>query len=257
MSKLYEYVLKNLDLRNKVILDAAVGRGYATYHWAKRIHEQGGTSKIIAIDIELTSKLRDAIRARLREYSEYVQFEKADIFDLNFLKDESIDIINCHNTMVFLNPKPLQLLLALKEFHRVSRTSGNLIITSELPIENFEDLEDEGQWRRWNLATAIYNLKGKTWSSEPLLEEVKFSLELSGFKVYAEKMFPKKKIFEYQECMDEWKEVMLKDVKELPWDKYLKDALRKGVNKAYRKVTQDGYVMNPALYVLKCKKKRQ
>lgn len=256
MVKFYKFVLKDLDLRNKVILDAAVGAGEATYYWAKRVHEQGGTSKIISIDFELSNAQQ--IRNRLGKYSRYIQLAEADIFDLNFLKDGSTDIVNCDDTIVFLNPKPLKLLVALKEFHRVLRTSGDLIITSELPIENFEDPNDEGQWRRWNLAKAIYDLKGKTWSSEPLLEEVKFSLEFIGFEVYAEKTFSKGKGFKkYQVCMDEWKEIMLKDIKELPWDNHLKNALTKSVNKTYNKVAKDGYLMNPALYVLKCRKKRQ
>ena len=134
------------------------------------------------------------------------------------------------------------------------KPSGDLIIASEIPIENFENPANEGQWKRWNLAKAIYCLKGETWSSEPLPEEVKFGLTLIGFKVYAEKTFPEKKNFKYQECMDEWKEIMLKDIKELPWDNHLRDTLTKSVNKTYNKVTQDGYLMHPALYILKSRK---
>jgi len=47
---------------------------------------------------------------------------------------------------------------------------------------------------------------------------------------------------------------MLKYGKELHWNDHLKDSLIKSVNEVYNKVTKDGYLMNPALYVLKCKK---
>lgn len=254
MSGLYDFMLEDLDLRNKIILDAGVGAGKATYFWAKRVHEQGGTSKIISIDDDFSNGWAEKIEKRLGEYNKYVHLKETNIFDLNFLDNESIDIINCDNTIVFLNPKPLKILSALKEFHRVLKPSGDLIITSEIPIENFENAASEGQWKRWNLAKAIYYLKGETWSSEPLPEEVKFALKLIGFKVYAEKTFPKKKNFKYQECMDEWKEIMLKDIKELPWDNHLRDTLTKSVNKTYNKVTQDGYLMHPALYILKSRK---
>mgnify|MGYP001027203593 CR=1 FL=1 len=255
MDEFYNFVLEGLDLRNKLILDAAVGAGEATYFWAKRVHQQGGASKIISIDNDLSDEWKKKIREHLGEYNKYVRVKKADIFDLNFLENGSIDIINCDDTIVFLNPKPLKLLSALKEFHRVLKASGDLIITSEAPIENFANPENEGQWRRWNLAKAIYDLKGKTWSSEPLPNEVKSALEPIGFKVYAEKAFPEKKNFKYQECMKEWKEIMLKDVEELPWNNHLKDVLRKEIDETYNKVMKDEYLVNPSLYVLKCKKK--
>jgi len=254
MEKFYDFVLEDLDLKSKIILDAAVGAGESTYFWAKRIHKQGGTSKIISVDIDLPQIWKDRIKERLGEYRKYVELKEADIFDLNFLEDESIDIINCDDTIVFLNPKPLKLLFALKEFERVLKPGGHLIITSEIPIESFNNPENEGQWRRWNLAKAVYNLKGETWSSEPLPEEVKLALELMGFKVYAEKIYPEKKNFKYQECMNEWKDIMLKDVKVIPWNTPLKDILRKEIDEIYNKVMKDRYLMNPALYMLKCKK---
>jgi len=46
---------------------------------------------------------------------------------------------------------------------------------------------------------------------------------------------------------------MLKDVEELPWNSHFKGALRKEINETYNKVMKDGYLMNPALYMLKCK----
>jgi len=256
MDEFHSFVLQGLYLRNKVILDAAIGTGESTYFWAKRVHEQGGSSKIISIDIDLPEVWKERIKEKLGKYSKYVELKEANIFNLNFLKDESIDIINCDDTIVFLNPKPLKLLLALKEFERVLKLGGYLIITSEIPVENYRNPDNEGQWRRWNLAKAIYNLKGETWSSEPLPDEVKFALQLMGFKVYAEKIFPESKNFKYQECMNEWKTIMQKDIKELPWSNRLKGALREEIEETYNKVMKDGYLMNPALYVLKSKKVR-
>ena len=134
MSEFYDLVLEDSDLRNKIILDAAVGVGKSTYFWAKKVDEQGGTSKIISIDKSLSNECREKIKRHLGEYSKYVQLREADIFDLTFFEDGSIDIINCDNTIIFLNSKPLRLLSALKEFHRVLKLSGDLIITSEIPI---------------------------------------------------------------------------------------------------------------------------
>lgn len=254
MEKPYGFVLDDLDLRNKVVLDAAVGAGESTYFWARRIHEQGGTSRIVSVDNDLPQIWKDKIRTKLGEHSSYVELKEADIFDLSFLEQESIDIVNCDDTIVFLNPRPLKLLFALKEFKRVLKPGGHLIITSEIPVERVDSPGNEGQWRRWNLAKGIYDFQGKTWSSEPLPEEVRFALELMGFEVYAEEIFPEKKHSKYQECIDEWKEIMLKDVERIPWNSHLREALGKEIEETHDKVMTDEYLMSPALYVLKCKK---
>lgn len=39
--------------------------------------------------------------------------------------------------------------------------------------------------------------------------------------------------------MNEWKEIMLKDIKKFTWNN-LQDALIKSVNEVYEKVTKDG-----------------
>ena len=159
MSEFYDWVLRDLNLKDKVVLDAAVGAGWATRFWAEKIHEQGGTSKIISIDNDFPGGWKEKIMTRLGEYGKYVQLKEADIFDLPF-DNESIDIVNCDDTIVFLDPTPLKLLIALNEFRRVLKPSGELIITSEIPVDLSP--ENEGQWRRWNLAKAIYDLKGET-----------------------------------------------------------------------------------------------
>ncbi|MCK4225799.1 hypothetical protein KAX29_02790, partial [candidate division WOR-3 bacterium] len=85
MNSFYEFILEDLDLRNKIILDAAVGAGESTYFWAKRIDEQGGTSKIISVDNYLPKSCREEIKKRLGKYSKYVELKEGDIFDLSFL----------------------------------------------------------------------------------------------------------------------------------------------------------------------------
>jgi SAM-dependent methyltransferase len=256
MSDFYDYVLEDLDLKRKRILDAAVGAGRATFQWARAVHEQEGTGKILAIDIELTKEWVEKIRKRLGRFGKYVELREGDIFKLGFVRDGTMDIVNCDDTIIFLNPRPMKLLAALKEFHRVLKPGGILIIVSELPIEYVSEPADEGQWRRWNFAKAIYDLKGEQWSCEPYPEETKLALGLVGFEVYEERVFPKcKNVESHLPCIDEWRDVMLKDIKTLHWGEPLKKALVKSVDEVYGKVVKDGFIMNPGNFVLKCKKR--
>ncbi len=258
MDKIHEFILSDLDLQHKHILDAATGAGKSLSIWAERVHEGGGTSEIISVDTfdipgENEEEWKEEVRKNLGAYAQYVELQKADIFNLDFLENESINIINCHDTIIFLNPRPLKLLSALKEFKRVLKQRGQLIITSETPVKRTP--ENEGQWRRWNFAKAVYRLKGETWSTEPLLEEVKTTVELLGFNVYDERVFSERKIEKYGETMDEWERIMSEDIEELEWSKELKEALRDEVDRISWKVGEDGYLTYPRHYVLKCKKK--
>lgn len=253
MNGLYSYLLEGLDLTRKTILDAAVGAGHATRHLAEQVGRQGGTSRIIAIDNELPEAWIQSIRARLGPHARYVELREADIFDLASIEDGSIDIVNCHDTIVFLNPRPLKLLGALSEFRRVLKPDGLLLITSELPLDN-DRPENQGQWRRWNLAKAISDLKGATWATEPLPQELKAALELQGMRVYDERVFPARRISDYHDTIAEWRGLMLADVAALAWDSALRDALVREIDRVCGKIRTDGFLMCPPRFVLKCRK---
>jgi SAM-dependent methyltransferase len=254
MGEISDFALKDLDLTHKVILDAAVGAAEATRDWARQVHEQGGTSRIISVDNDLDDEWHARIHERLGEYDRYVELHAADIFDLDFLRDGSIDIVNCDDTVVFLNDRPLHLLSALREFDRVLRSAGLLVITSETPVRLEDGPDSEGQWRRWQFAKALWNLKGETWSTEPLSGDVERALELLGYDIYDRKEFPARRPSTSPKvCIDEWQGIMLKEIETLPWPD-LREPLRQTVHEVHAKVMSDGYIMTPPYYVLKCRK---
>jgi ubiquinone/menaquinone biosynthesis C-methylase UbiE len=257
MAEVHEYVLGKLDLRNKKILDAAVGAGKSTWFWAKAIHDQGGSSRIMAIDNDYSGGWDEKIRDRLGEFGRYVQLIQADILDLGCLRDGSIDVINCADTILFLNPKPLRLLTALKEFQRLLRPSGRLIVTSEIPVTEHSGPEGEGQWRRWNLSKAIHALMGETWASEPLVEDLTLAMNLLGFDFLSASTFPGgKDSSSVREIMDDWKETTSADIGELSWDD-LKAPLLSAVQKVHENVMRDGYIMAPSKYALLFEKRSE
>jgi ubiquinone/menaquinone biosynthesis C-methylase UbiE len=250
MAEVHEYILGKLDLRNKTILDAAVGAGKSTMFWAKAIHDQGGSSWILAVDNDYSGGWDKKIRNRLEEFGKYVRLIQADILDLSCLRDGSIDVINCADTILFLNPRPLRLLTALKEFRRLLKPSGRLIVTSEIPVTEDSGPEGEGQWRRWNLSKAIHALKGETWASEPLVEDVTIAMGLLGFDLLSASTFPGyRDSSTVRELIDDWKEMTTTDIGEIPWDD-LKATLVSAAEKVHAKVMKDGYIMAPAKYAL-------
>ncbi len=257
MNTIHEYALENLELEGKTILDAAVGQASSTRFWAKAVHKNGGTSRIIGIDNNLPSRWKKKIAETLGEYNKYVELREADIFDLGFLDDASVDIVNCADTLVFLNPTPLRILSALKQFSRVLKEGGDLIITSELPL-CAETYSNEGQWLRWNLSKAILSLKGELWSTEIELDDLICALDMTGFEVQSHKLFPESRRFapESVNVINEWREVMLQEVSGLNWDS-LTQHLEATVNEIHQRVLDDGYLLCPAKFVVKCVRKNR
>jgi len=247
-----EYAGTGLELDQKIILDAAVGAGKATAFWAEKLSEIRASSRIIGVDIDLPREWRRRIGERLGENIKYVELVEGDIFNLDFLADESIDIVNCADTIIFLNDRPLRLLQAFQEFKRVLVSGGHLIITSEYSNKDLDP--DEGQWRRWHLSKGIFELMGKTWSVEPEPGEVRKALEILGFEITGERDFPPVKIDNYLEIMDDWQNTMQEEIKNIPWEERLRKTIAAEVNKVYKRVAEDGYLLGPAKYVIKARK---
>ena len=250
MRTLADFLFRDLPLDGKVILDAAVGAGGNTRRWAERIHVLGSGARIVGVDLVLPKEAQSALFDRLGELSRYVSLRETDIRDLSFLEDDSIDIVTCDQTLIFLETTPLRSLKALSEFRRVLRPDGWLFLTSETPVE-FSP-ETEGQWRRWNLSKAIRALQGETWASEPRLEETKEALRLLGFEIVDEMVIPPERDTRFVPCIDEWREVMSSLIEELSWGARLRDCLREQCDLTYEKIRRDGYLSTPPSFALRC-----
>lgn len=249
MGPIYEYIFSDLNLEDKLVLDAATGAGRATRAWAEAIQFQRARAKIISVDHDQPPEWVVQLTDLLGDLAQFVDFREADIFSLSLLPDQSVDIVNCDNTIVFLNPRPLRLLAAFQEFKRVLKPGGKLIVVSELPVENSP--ECRGQWQRWQLAKSIWALSGEVWAVEPLPEEVEAALMQMDFSVVAQQQFPGARLCNFEGIVNEWRERMLDKIAGLPWSE-LREPLRREVAAVCARIETDGYLSAPGRYVLKC-----
>lgn len=251
MQEIYNYIFDRVSLKSKTILDAATGVGRATEAWVRQIHTVKGNSQIISVDLEQPEEIVHSIRRRLDKLSQYVEFEELDIFELdrNF-HAESFDVINCDDTIVFLNSRPLKVLDALHQFRRLLKPDGTLVIVSEIPVDRHEG---EMQWRRWNLARAIWTANGEIFSSEPRLRELSAALSYLGFAVCSEKAFPARKVTDFEQVLQEYRKTALDKIAQLPWPE-LKSPLSSAVQDVCRGIRKQGYITAPAKFVLLAQK---
>lgn len=255
MPEFYNLLFNNLNLKYKRVLDAATGAGESLYYLAKEAEKQGNKTEIISVDIEQPQEWIEKIQKKLGPNSKLVNLIEADIFNLNTIPDNSIDIINCHDTLLFLNPKPLKIVSAFKEFRRVLKNDGILLITSELPLDDFSNEEYLGQLYRWNFAKAVMSLKNSCWSNEVYPEEITVLLEEMGFQLFEQHNFKPSKIKDVKETLIEWKVVMKDEIKNLDWNSEFRKALYTEVEKIYDKIENDGYMTAPSQFILKFKLK--
>lgn len=249
----FEYAIKDLDFSNKTIFDCAIGAAESTYYWAKACHTAGGTSCITGFDLEFDNYTESLIEKNLNEYAKYVTLKEKDISELAEYESNSLDYINCDDTLVFLATKIGKIEKTLSGFYRLLKSDGQLIITSEVPIFKPTNQYEINQFERWNFAKAIFALKGEIWSYEPSLEEIKEILKNLHFEILEEKLFQSYKQENPFDCIEEWKSIMQKEILNNIKDKPFQISLLNEMERIYSNVLENGMAC-PGFYVLKCKK---
>jgi len=251
---IYEYNIAGLHFDNKMIFDCAIGAGEATYYWAKALHDAGGSSRLIGFDIDLTKEDLVRITSNLGEYHQYVAIRQEDITDLRAYQNGSVDYINCDDTLVFLAAKVGNIESAFREFHRLLNDDGYLIVNSEIPVSWDSEKYTQNQYRRWNLAKAIYGLKGCIWAAEPEKADVVKILQAIGFELVQEKEFERHNQDNPIPCIEEWGHLMRAEIQEL----HISEALRESLNTEIQEIESSVRIYGmacPGYYSLRCKKK--
>jgi len=240
-------MLKGIDLRGLVIMDAGTGAANTTLWLASKLKVAGG-GRIISIDSD-PETLRDAKR-KLGELAELVEFVNADLTCMPQIESESVDLIVCHATICAVNDRPLKAVKALSEFYRTLKKGCWLIIDDEYPLPRALKPEEEVQVKRWQTYKSIAELVDGKHYTEIYPEELEFAAKLVGFKDIELRKFEGG--FLSEDAMNEWREVMPKLITKID-DEDLEGAFRKATERIWRAYKEQSGVF-PPYYVMRMRK---
>jgi len=242
-----DFMLKGIDLRGLVVMDAGTGAANTTCWLANKLKEAGG-GRITSVD-KNPETFPDAKR-KLGELAGLVEFVEADLTSMPQIESESVDLTLCHATICAVNGRPLKALKALSEFHRTLKKGGWLIIDDEYPLPKASKPEEEVQVKRWQTYKAIAELVEGEHYTEIYPYELEFATKLIGFKDIELQRFQGKPL--PKEVMDEWREMMTGFVNKIDNEDF-KVAFKKAIERIGQKyITQGGNF--PDYYVMRARK---
>jgi ubiquinone/menaquinone biosynthesis C-methylase UbiE len=150
--------------------------------------------KIVSIDIDpqaleqarkllQTQKWLDVVRLkRPNKLLDLVNFVKADLSNMPEMTSKSVDIVMSTRTLADINSFPCRLTKAIREFYRVLKPSGQIVLSDECPLLKPSNREEEVAVRRWQLVKAISHLTGRPHANEIEPEDLELTMLLSGFR---------------------------------------------------------------------------
>jgi ubiquinone/menaquinone biosynthesis C-methylase UbiE len=241
-------MLKGINLRGLVIMDAGTGAANTTCWLANKVRE-AGSGRIISIDND-PETFPDA-RRKLGELEGLVEFVKADLTNMPQIESESIDLIVCHATICAVNDRPLKAVKALSEFYRTLKKNGWLIIEDEYPLPKASKPKEEVQVRRWQTYKAIAELVDGEHYTEIYPEELEFAIKLVGFRDIELQKFEGEPLS--NEVMEEWRKVMPELVNKID-NADLKAAFEKAIGKIWQQYKSQRGIF-PNYYVIRARKR--
>lgn len=174
------FLWKDIDLDNKTILEAGTSWGNTTDYIASKVEQVKANTKLMSVDID-DSHFKE-IEDRLAGKFEELILRKADLSDLSFIKDKSVDIVVCNYTLASVNQFPMRANKALMEFYRILKPGGDLLILEEMPIWSI-DTQNYSYWsKRLRIIKSISVLKSMSQFNEIHPEDLDNTLNLIGFK---------------------------------------------------------------------------
>ena len=242
----YAWLFNGERFEDVRILDAATGAGGMTQKLARRA---GGSTRIVSVDIDQDTRVLDSLQSSLQTPLTFIE---DDLHQLQSVPDAAFDVVVCDDTLAFLSMPPLRTLSAIDTFHRVLKDGGRLLISAESPDES---RHPTGEWRRWQLAKAVFALKGEAFYEPIHRNDLTRALARSGFHVEASQSFPGGMMKDFEPLIEEWEAILLHEIVHLPWGEGLKKTLHNTVVALSRSIRADGYLDTPDTFAVKAVKR--
>lgn len=150
-----DFLFHYLYTPDKTILDAGCGLGTTTLFLCQRILAEGGTGRVISVDIDKEDL--SFAKKRIGELENLVTFLNEDLESMPSIADGSIDEIYLVNTVSWLEMSPLKAVSVFSEFRRILKKGGRLSIHDQYICNDSPSI-----WSKaWTLYKALNHLEGK------------------------------------------------------------------------------------------------
>ena len=237
LSEVQKYISKLTKRKDVVILDAATGAGETTLQIAQAM--KGGKLTTVDCDIASWEKWAQPVLKKAGVI-ERVEFLHCDIKDLS-LVSTSVDLVVSHATLSAMNIWAVD---AIKEFHRVLKSSGRLALIDLLPGNETECDADNIAMLDWRLAKAAAHLSGQEHYEELPTEWIKARLADAGFEIVDFVIEPSYRPAP-KPSYKEWSQIDL--AAEVP-DKILSEAIRTMHNNFIKRAKKEGLTTKTGYY---------
>lgn len=178
-----EYLLKDISIRNKKILIAGISKNN-TIDILQSKAKQGEFFKAKVIDI--CGNLISEYKEKFKNDSDSLEFIAADLCDVSFIKEVSLDYVILPSTLSSINIRPLKVIQAFKEVYRILKDDGLVIIQEKMATAN----NNRPEYSFYNWYRSRKNLLGNLFSDYyiPLkphffLNDLKFALKEYKFNI--------------------------------------------------------------------------
>lgn len=246
-----KFLWEGINLHEKKVLEGGTSWGNTTKLIANKVVENNWSTELISVDIDDShfNRIEEDIKGCFKNLT----LRKGDLSDLHFIESDSIDIIICNYTLSSVEQFPLRVMRALKEFYRVLKTDGQLLITEEIPIWAV-DTRGYTYWsKRLRIIKSISILKAMATFNEIHPNDLEAALEIIGFKdIYWREFDEKINAERAVKFLDKRKQTLIKGSNDLE-NKHLNDGFVELTEALVKEFEKTKEFLAPA-YILKAKK---
>lgn len=246
-----KFLWEGIDLHGKIVLEGGTSWGNTTRIIANKVIENKWDTELISVDID--DSHFSEIEEDIKDCFQKLILRKGDLSDLKFISSDSIDVIICNYTLSSVDQFPLRAIRTLREFYRVLKTNGQLVITEEIPIWAV-DSKDYPYWsKRLRIIKSISILKAMATFNEIHPKDLEEGLKIVGFKDIFWREFNEKIDAEMAtKFLDKRKQTLIKASNDME-NQHLNDGFVE-LTEALIKEFEEAKSFSAPAYILKAKK---